>query len=289
MKKAFKIAVIVLLLIGIAAATVIYIRTYTIAVLEPKGWVGLREKDLIVTACFLMLIIVIPVLLLTGIFAWRYRESNTKAKHTPDWEHNSIAEYCWWGVPSVIIFVLAVITYKSSHELNPFNPLAFNKKPITIQAVALQWKWLFFYPKQGIATVNYIEFPVDTPINFQITADAPMNSFWIPQLGGQIYAMPAMESKLSLIASEVGDYRGLSANISGTGFAGMKFTAKARSESEFNQWVKEAQSSSAVLSRKEYNQLVTPSENNPAATYVLADTEMFQHILKKYQEPQEQK
>ena len=193
MKRAFKVIIISLLIIATGALTAYYISSHNIAVLEPKGMIGLKERELIITASLLMLIVVIPVLVLAIVFGWKYREGRD-AKHTPDWEHNSIAECCWWGVPVVIIIILAVITWKTSHELNPFKPIQNGKKPIEIQAVALNWKWLFIYPEQQIATVNYVRFPDNTPINFEITADAPMNSFWIPQLGGQIYAMPAMRT-----------------------------------------------------------------------------------------------
>lgn len=285
MKKIFKVIIVLLILLGIAAASTIYIRSSNIAVLEPAGMIGAKEKDLIITASLLMLIIVIPVFILTAFFAWRYREDNLKAKHAPDWEHNVVAEYCWWGVPLIIISILAVIAYRSSHDLNPFDPIKSDKKPITIQVVALQWKWLFIYPEQQIATINYIEFPVATPINFEITADAPMNSFWIPQLGGQIYAMPAMRSKLSLIADKEGSFRGLSSNISGTGFAGMTFTAKSGSEQEFNEWVSSIKSSSRPLDIKGYSYLVKPSENNPVQTFTLAEPNLFHQILMKYLEP----
>ena len=226
MKRTFKIAILSLLFLAFVIAGVFFISTHNIAVLEPKGFIGIKERDLIITALLLMLIVVIPVFLFALFFAWKYRESNSKARHAPDWEHNYIAEYCWWGVPFLLIIILGVITWKSSHELNPFRPIQSDVKPIKIQVVALQWKWLFIYPEQNIATVNYVEFPEKTPINFEITADAPMNSFWIPQLGGQIYAMPAMRSKLHLIANEEGTFRGCSSNISGKGFAGMVFTAK---------------------------------------------------------------
>lgn len=247
--------------------------------------IGEKESDLIITSSLLMLIVVVPVLILTWIFAWRYRESNVKATHAPDWEHNYIAEYCWWGVPAIIIAILAVITWKSSHELNPFNPLESDKKPLTIQVVALQWKWLFIYPEQGIATINYVEFPEQTPINFEITADAPMNSFWIPQLGGQIYAMPAMRSELHLIANEPGSYRGVSANISGTGFAGMVFTAKATSDQEFETWVQAMKNSPKKLNFDEYERLVIPSQNNPVDSYVLMDHDLFDEVIMKYMAP----
>ncbi len=285
MKKIFKIGLILLLCIGIGAASIFYIKTHTIEVLEPKGLIAAAEKDLIITASLLMLLIVIPVLLLTLVFAWRYREKNTKAHHAPDWEHNTVAEYCWWGVPLVIIFVLAVITYRSSHELNPFKPIESEKKALKVQVVALQWKWLFIYPDDGVATLNYVTFPVDTPVDFEITADAPMNSFWIPQLGGQIYAMPAMRSKLSLIANEAGTFRGLSANLSGSGFAGMNFAAKAVSDQEFADWMKTAQSSAKSLDMKQYQFLVAPSENNPEDTFILSEPNLFNNILMKYMEP----
>lgn len=285
MKRIFKIAIVSLLILGALALSALFIMTHNIPVLDPKGMIGVKECDLISTASLLMLIVVVPVFILTIFFAWRYRESNVKAKHTPDWAHNSIAEYCWWGVPLVIIVILAVITWKSSHELSPFVPLESNKKPVRIQVVALDWKWLFIYPEEGIATINFIQFPEQTPINFEITADAPMNSFWIPQLGGQIYAMPAMRTKLHLIADEVGVFRGASANISGKGFAGMTFTAQASSQADFEQWVQSMKSSSKQLGLKEYDQLVTPSEYNPVASYVLLQRDLFDQILMKYMTP----
>src|SRR5262249_31173715 len=152
-------------MIAVVALIMLYIGRPDVPVLNPAGEIGERERELIIIASLLMLLVVIPVFLFTLIFAWRYRSSNEKARHAPNWEHNYIAEYCWWGVPIVIIVVLAVLTYKSSHDLNPFKPLMTGKKPIKIQVVALQWKWLFIYPEQKIATVNYVQFPEKTPIN----------------------------------------------------------------------------------------------------------------------------
>lgn len=285
MKKAFKIVFITLIFSAVVALSALYISSHDIPVLNPKGLIGIKERNLIVTASELMLIVVIPVFILAWIFAWRYREGNVKAKHTPDWEHNYIAEYCWWGVPVVIIVVLAVITWKSSHELSPFKPIEAEKKPLAIQVVALEWKWLFIYPEQGIATINFVQFPEKTPVNFEITADAPMNSFWIPQLGGQIYAMPAMRTKLHLIANEIGMFRGASANLSGKGFAGMTFTAKSSSQNEFDQWVQQVRQSSDRLDFEYYNQLVEPSEYNPVTTYSLMQRDLFDQIVKKYTTP----
>jgi len=285
MKKSFKVALIVLVCLLAIAASAYFILKANIVVLDPKGWVGVKEADLIITASLLMLIVVIPVYILTWFFAWKYREGGKQSRHEPDWEHNYIAEYCWWGVPLIIVAILAVITWKSSHELNPYKPLVSDKKPLEIQVVALQWKWLFIYPEQGIATINYVQFPEKTPINFEITADAPMNSFWIPQLGGQIYAMPAMRTKLHLIADEAGTYRGLSSNISGTGFAGMTFKAKATSEEDFYDWVDAARGSGQTLEYEDYLKLARPSQNVPVTIYYLGDKDLFDQIMAQYEPP----
>lgn len=284
MKTKFKIAIIILVVLAFSAVTAMYMSSHNIAVLDAKGMIGIRESELIITASLLMMIVVVPVFILTLAFAWKYRE-NGKGKHAPDWEHNYIAEYCWWGVPLVIVAILAILTYRSSHALNPFKPIENGNKPIKIQVIALEWKWLFIYPEQGIATVNYIQFPVNTPLNFEITSDAPMNSFWIPQLGGQIYAMPAMRSKLHLIANEEGTYRGSSANISGKGFAGMKFTAKATSQADFDTWVGEVKKSPKGLDAVEYKQLLIPSEYNPVAYYNLKQQNLFDQSIMKYMMP----
>ena len=286
MKKSFRIVFIFLITLASVALFFLFISTHNIPVLEPKGMIGVKERDLIVTAALLMMIIVVPVFILTWVFAWRYRSGNGKAKHTPDWEHNSIAECSWWGVPFIIIIVLAVITYTSSHELNPFKPIDTGERPLKIQAIALEWKWLFLYPEYGIATVNYLQFPEKRPLAFEITADAPMNSFWIPQLGGQIYAMPAMRSTLHLIANEKGKFRGASANLSGTGFAGMSFTAEAVAKKDFEDWVSFVRSSSEGLGFREYNRLVKPSEYHPVEYFVLTRQDLFEQIIMKYMSPQ---
>ncbi len=285
LKKKIAIAVFVLLFFGSVALCVSFFSTHSIAVLSPKGMIAMKQRDLFVTACWLMLIVVIPVFILTLAFAWKYRARNSKAKYTPEVDHNHVAECFWWGVPCIIIAILGVITWKSSHELSPYKPIETGKKPLEIQVVALQWKWLFIYPEQGIASVNFVQFPEQTPLKFSITADAPMNSFWIPELGGQIYAMPAMKTQLHLIANEVGDFRGSSANLSGDGFAGMTFTARASSQEAFDAWVQSARQSPKQLSGEAYAQLASPSENNAAAVYLLTQGDLFDRIVMKYMEP----
>jgi len=250
-----------------------------VSVLTPKGLIALKQSQLILHSTFLMLIVVVPVLVLTYLFAWIYRGQNKRAKYSPDWAHHTGYELLWWGFPCVIIAILSVMVWKSSHELDPFRPIESEVKPLRIQAVALDWKWLFLYPEQGIATVNFVQFPEKTPLNFEITADAPMNSFWIPDLGGQIYAMAGMRSKLHLMVDQVGDFRGSSANLSGAGFAGMVFTARASSEEEFHDWVQSVASSSEVLN---YEEKVKPTQYDPPAYFVLDQEDLFESILKKY-------
>ncbi len=285
MKVSTKFIILLLIFGSVLVAALAYVFTTDIAVLNPKGVIGVKQRDLLLIATILMLIVVVPVLLLTFGIAWKYRAENQKAKYDPECDHNIWAECVWWGVPFLIIAVLGAITWKACHELDPFRPLATDKKPITIQVVALQWKWLFIYPEEKIATVNFVQFPVDTPVAFEITADAPMNSFWIPQLGGQIYAMSGMRSKLHLIADVVDEFRGSSANISGVGFSGMAFTAKSSSSEDFEEWVDSIRSSGAALNRESYRELAEPSEYNPIAFYQLEKEDLFDWIMMQYMKP----
>ncbi len=284
--KIFRFAFIVLLLIAIAALTTLYVVSHDIAVLEPDGFIGKSERDLFFDSALLMLLVVIPAAVLCLAFAWRYRASNKKAKYSPEWEDSALAETIWWCVPFLIIIVLSVITWKTSHDLNPFKPIESKKQTLTVQVVALEWKWLFIYPEQEIATVNYLQIPVGRPVRFEITADAPMNSFWIPKLGGQIYAMPAMRSELYLIADNPGSFRGHSANISGKGFAGMEFETKATSEEDFDKWAHSVKSSSKELNWEGYRELVTPTMNAPVTLFQLEEENLFELIMKQYA-PQE--
>ncbi|WP_339533213.1 ubiquinol oxidase subunit II [Pseudomonas mucidolens] len=251
--------------------------------LDPKGQVGLDQRNLIITATLLMLLVVVPVIVMTFAFAWKYRASNTKATYAPKWSHSTKIEIAVWLVPVLIIIALGYITYKSTHELDPYRPLESDVPPITIEVVALDWKWLFIYPDQGIATVNKIVFPANTPINFKVTSDAVMNSFFIPGLGGQIYAMAGMQTKLHLIANQNAELDGISANYSGAGFTGMKFKAIATTQEAFDAWVKEAKSSPKQLEQAEYEALAKPSQNNPVELYSSYTPDLFQKIIDKYE------
>jgi cytochrome o ubiquinol oxidase subunit 2 len=285
MSKKAKLAFLTLLVLSVGTLAASYLHGHNLAVLNPKGLIASRERSLIIIASLLMIIVVIPVFALTFGIVWKYRAGNTKAKYSPDWDHNRRLEATWWAIPSVLILILSILTWTSSHELDPYKPLASSAQPLTIQVVALDWKWLFIYPQQHIATVNFVQIPKDTPINFVITSDAPMNSFWIPQLGGQIYAMPGMSTQLHLMASSTGSYAGSSANISGRGFAGMRFIAKATSPADFNTWVASTQRGSAHLNLETYAALARPSENHPVATYASAQDGLYDTILMKYMMP----
>lgn len=271
---------ILLLILLMQPLQVIFFKN-NISVLFPKGIIALEERNLLFIIQALMLLVIIPVYIFTFIFSWRYRADNS-AHYDPDLVDNVIAEYIWWGLPFVMVIIIGVITWIKTHELDPYKPIPSEKKPLKIEVVALQWKWLFIYPEENIASVNYLQIPVDTPIQFDITSDAPMNSFWIPHLGGQIYAMPGMKTNLHLIANQTGEFRGSSANISGKGFAGMHFITKASPEKEFQDWMKSAQRSANELDLNAYKKLAAPSQNHPVELYQLKDKNLFHQIIMKY-------
>lgn len=287
MKIKHKFAFFFLTTIAVLLFIILYPYALNSDVLDPKGIVALKERNLMYIASLLMLIVVIPVFILTFAVCLRYRASNKSAEYSPNWDHDILAESIWWGFPLFIIIILSIVTWKSSHELDPYKPLVQTKvTPIKIQVVALQWKWLFIYPDQKIASLNYLQFPEQTPLDFEITADAPMNSFWIPQLGGQIYAMPGMNTQLHLMAQEVGEFRGSSANISGEGFAHMHFIAHSSSEEEFDTWVKSVAASPNALNMEEYLKLAKPSINEETF-YSLEDLNLYQQIIMQFMMPPE--
>lgn len=252
-------------------------------ILDPKGPIGADEKSLILTATFLMLLVVVPVIVMTLVFAWKYRASNTAAVYTPKWAHSTKIEVVVWTIPVIIVIGLAILAWETTHKLDPYRPLESTKAPIKVDVVALNWKWLFIYPDLGIATVNQLAFPKDTPVNFRITSDVAMNSFFIPQLGGQIYAMAGMETKLHLLADEAGSYDGMSANYSGAGFSGMKFKAIATETPEdFQAWVAKVKTQATPLDAQAYLALAQPSENNPPAYYTAAEPRLFDAVMHKY-------
>ncbi|RAO78406.1 ubiquinol oxidase subunit II [Dyella jiangningensis] len=251
-------------------------------VLTPKGDIGAHEKSLILIALGLMAIVAIPVIAMTLWFPWRYRSGNKKATYTPNWSHSTRIELVVWTIPAIIIVILATITWTSSHALDPYKPLESEAKPVTVQVVSMDWKWLFVYPEYGVASVNELAFPVDRPVNFQITSDSVMNAFFIPQLGSQIYAMAGMETKLHLIAREPGSYEGLSTNFSGEGFSDMHFKAIATSEDGFKDWIAKAKATQVTLDDESYKTLAQPSQKVPVSYYGQVAPALFSSVVNKH-------
>ncbi|MFK8259899.1 cytochrome o ubiquinol oxidase subunit II [Erwinia sp. AnSW2-5] len=254
------------------------------ALLNPKGQIAMEQRSLILTAFGLMMIVVIPAVLMAVVFAWKYRASNTNAKYSPNWSHSNKVEAVVWTVPILIIVFLGILTWKSTHALEPSKPLASDAKPIVIEVVSLDWKWMFIYPEQGIATVNQIAFPANRPVSFKITSNTVMNSFFIPTLGSQIYAMAGMQTRLNLIANEAGTFDGISSNFSGRGFSGMKFKAIATpDEASFEQWVAKAkQSPDTLMTMDDFNKLAAPSENHPVEFFSSVKPELFKDIIGQF-------
>lgn len=255
------------------------------AILDPKGIIAASEKKLFVDSVFLMLIVVLPVIILSIVIPWRYRASNIKATYTPNWAHSTVMEVIWWTIPCIIIGVLAVWTWIDTHKLDPYRPLSVDKNTIMIEAIAMNWKWLFIYPGQKIATINYLQIPVNKPVRLFISSDAPMNSLEIPKLAGQIYAMTGMQTQLNLMATSIGVYSGLSTNFSGDGFSGMTFKVNVTSQTDFDVWVKQIQQSPKQLTMAVYNQLTKPSENNPIEYFSNPAYGLFSDSIVKYTGP----
>lgn len=287
MKKSTLTAMIsILTILGLGVIYIVF--NSDIALLQPAGEVGQQQSDLLIFCLALSLIIIIPVFTLTLFIAIRYREGNVKATYRPDWAHSKVLETIWWGIPIILIAFLGVIIWQSSHALDPKKALESDQSPLKVQVVALQWRWLFIYPDQGIATVNTLEIPTNRTIEFKIAADGPMSSFWIPKLGGQIYAMPGMITTLHLNATKAGDYTGKNTNISGEGYSDMVFSVKARSPQEFENWTKNSvDSDKNVLSLDVYNQLSKPKRDKSQLLFNDVENELFNEIVNKYMMPEE--
>lgn len=265
----------------ILLASVLFLGGCQSAILNPKGQIGIDERNLLVTCTVLMLLVVIPVIVMAIVFAYRYRASR-QHRYEPQWQHSTPIEIVVWAIPCVIITVLGVLTWRSSHALDPYRPLDSDVPPLTIEAVSLDWKWLFIYPEQNIAVVNEMAFPEKTPLRFRLTSDAVMNSFFIPQLGSMIYAMAGMETKLHLIANEQGTFRGLSSHYSGQGFSGMHFNAIATDQAGFDAWVAKVKASGRSLDAAAYAELAKPSQNVPPTYYSSVQSGLFDTIIAKY-------
>ncbi|WP_185984261.1 ubiquinol oxidase subunit II [Aureimonas mangrovi] len=257
-------------------------------VMAPAGDVAMQQRDLIVISTVLMLIIIIPVMVLTVVFARKYRASNKDAVYEPDWDHSTRLELVIWAAPLAIIICLGAVTWVSTHLLDPYRELARvgpgrlveeNTQPLEVEVVALDWKWMFIYPQYDIATVNEFVAPVDRPISFKLTSSTVMNSFYIPAMAGQIYAMPGMQTRLHGVLNNEGEYRGIAAHFSGRGFSGMRYPVHAVDDAAFDEWVETVRGSDDTLDRARYLEVAQPSENVPTMHFSGVEDDLYTAIL----------
>jgi cytochrome o ubiquinol oxidase subunit 2 len=253
--------------------------------LDPHGPVGAAELLILKNAAVVMLAVIVPVIALTLAFSWHFRAGNAKADYRPDWHYSGSIEFVVWAIPAMIVLFLGGIAWIGAHDLDPLKPLASPNKPLRVEVVAMDWKWLFIYPDLGLATVGKLVAPAGAPIAFTLTSATVMNSFLVPQLGGQIYAMNGMTTHLSLIADAPGAYSGLSSNISGEGFSDMRFEVDARDESGFRAWTDEARTSSATLDEQAYARLYAPGVLSKPIIYGAVAPDLFDKIVQNQVPP----
>lgn len=291
-KSKFSIGVIIslvllLLFIGIIAIYSV-LQSENAVVVHPRGIVSKDELELMIVNISLMLLIIIPTLFLLLYIVWKYCIKNEYAKYEPNHTFGPIGELIMWGIPSIIVAIMGFITWEKTHQLNPYKPLTSENKPLNIQVVALDWKWLFIYPDQGIATLNYFFIPEQTPIHLRLTADgSPMNSFWIPQLSGQIYSMTGMSTQLHLMADGPGEYQGRAVEINGEGYADMTFPAKSVTRQAFEAWIEEVQKSNVQLTEASYAELIKPFIDKSIIFFSNVEKDLYDKIINKYMYPAE--
>ena len=259
-------------------------RDTDIALLNPKGLIANEQHWLFTTSTLIMLGFGVPVILTLYFFIWKYREGNQQpSTYSPETTSSKAMLAFAWGGPLVIVAILASLMLPATQRLEPQKSIEADNDQLTVQVVALNWKWLFIYPEQDIATVNFAQIPVDTPVRFELTADeAPMNSFWIPHLGGMLYAMTGHVNPLNLIGDTVGDYPGGAAEVNGRGLAGMRFVTRVSSQDDFDAWVAETKESPLKLDDAEYEILLQPSENNEPTFYSSSTIDLYNRIVSKY-------
>ena len=247
-------------------------------VLDPQGPVGAAEKTILINSLAIMLAIVIPTILATLAVAWWYRASNTRARYLPDWEYSGRVELVTWSIPAMVVLLLGGIAWVGSHDLDPPRPLVSRVKPVNVEVISLDWKWLFIYPDQGVASVNRLVVPAGVPVSFRLTSATVMNSFFVPQLGSQIYTMNGMTTRLNLQADKSGRYAGLSAQFSGDGFSGMRFTVDAVPAVQYASWLGATRGRGPSLNAATYRELSKPSKNIAPMSYGAVTPGLFDAI-----------
>jgi cytochrome o ubiquinol oxidase subunit II len=248
-------------------------------VLDPQGPVASAERLLLINSTSIMLVVVIPVIIATLAFAWWYRSSNTRATRSLDESYEGRVEFVIWSIPALTVILLGGVIWIGSHQLDPRAPIPGNSDPLRVDVVALDWKWLFIYPDHGVAAVNQLVIPAGTPVEFRLTSATVMNSFFVPQLGSQIYTMGGMTTHLNLLADKPGEYPGFSANYSGDGFSEMRFVVKSVPTADFNAWLEQARATGSALDDVAYAALAKPSKAVSPTTYHSVDPKSFERIV----------
>lgn len=248
------------------------------SVLDPHGPVGKAEKVILYDATAIMLAVIVPVIVLTLVFAWWFRAKNKRAIYRPDWEFSGRIEMIIWSIPALIILFLGGIAWTASHDLDPPAPLAGSAQPLEIEVISLDWRWLFIYPHEGIASLNILVVPAGVPLRFRLTSTTVMNSFFVPQLGSQIYAMPNMVTRLNLEADEPGTFEGLSAQFSGDGFSDMRFDLVSSDAQAFEKWVNAAKAQGGVLDASTFAELAKPAKADGTQTFARVSDGLFDKV-----------
>jgi cytochrome o ubiquinol oxidase subunit II len=264
---------------GAYALTCIALAACSGGPLDPQGSVGKAERLILLDATAIMLAVIVPVMVLTFGFAWWFRSGNSRARHRPEWEYSGRIEMIIWSIPALVIVFLGGVAWISSHDLDPPARLKSSAAPLEIQVVSVDWRWIFIYPQQGIASVDRLTVPAGVPIHFRLTSTSVMNSFFIPQLGSQIYTMPGMATQLNLLADRPGTYAGLSAQFSGDGFSDMRFDVVVAQSAEFQSWLTATRTAGGLLDRPSFEQLAQPSSEHVVKTYGEVATGLFDSIV----------
>ena len=265
--------------IGAIAATSLTAGCSLGGVMDPKGPIGAANLTLLVDSMAIMLAIVIPTILATFAFAWWFRASNKKARYLPDWEFSGSIELVVWAIPLMTILLLGGVTWIGSHELDPAKPIEGKGDALDVQVVSLDWKWLFIYPEQRVASVNELVVPAGRPLHFTLTSSSVMNAFFVPQLGSMIYTMNGMATQLWLHADEPGTFHGMSAHYSGEGFSDMHFEVKAVTPEQFAAWVNKTRDSGPRLDGEKYTALAKQSVKDPVSVFGNVDIDLFNRVV----------
>ena len=251
-------------------------------ILQPVGPIGVADRQVILIAFALMMIVVIPVIVMSVAIPWRYHAGNSKAAYKPEWTHSTAVEVVVWLIPALIVAALGLLVWNSTHRLDPYAPLPASQQPLQVEVVSMDWKWLFIYPQLGIASVNQLVFPTGRPLDLRLTSDSVMTSFFIPRLGSQIYAMAGMQTRLNLQADQAGKYLGENSQYSGKGFSFMQFQAQATDANGFSKWVRQVKNSPMTLNKTGFAQLENPDMHSPVSYYGKVTPGLFETIMGKF-------